>query len=174
MTTFLITAGHSDVDPGSVANGVTEASIVTELRNIVAYTLRQRKHTVTTDGNLSDNKPLSQAIALFNYDQKYKIEFHCNAAGSPSANGTECISLLKDKEMAQNISKAISSVLGTKLRGEAGWIDQSKSQHTRLAYVSNGGIIVEVFFLTNETELDTYQSKKWLVAEAIVQALVAE
>lgn len=171
MSTFLITAGHSNTDPGAVANGYTEADIVTEMRNIVAYKLRQLKHTVVTDGNMSDNKSLTTAISLFNNNQKYKIEFHCNASSSPSANGTECISLPKDKATAQSISKAISSVLNTKLRGEGGWIDQSKSQHQRLAYVSNGGIIVELFFLTNKTELDLYQAKKRLVAEAIVQVL---
>jgi N-acetylmuramoyl-L-alanine amidase len=173
MSTFLITAGHSNTDPGAVANGYTEASIVTEMRNIVAYKLRQLKHTVVTDGNMSDNKTLSAAISLFDNNQKYKIEFHCNASGSSQANGTECIALPEDKSIAQSISKAISSVLKTKLRGDNGWIDQSQSQHARLAYVSNCGIIVELFFLTNTTELELYQSKKWLVAEAIVKVLTA-
>ena len=37
---IVLTAGHSDFDPGAVGNGKTEASIARELRNIVASKLR--------------------------------------------------------------------------------------------------------------------------------------
>ena len=40
-----------------------------------------------------------------------------------------------------------------------------------IGYVSKGGIIVELFFLSNKTELDSYNAKKWLVAEAIANVI---
>ena len=64
MSTFIISAGHSDKDPGAVASGVTEASIVVELRDLVADALRVDGHTVFTDGSDHINQPLREALKL--------------------------------------------------------------------------------------------------------------
>ena len=61
---------------------------------------------------------------------------------------------------------------GIPVRGAAGgWKDQSSGQHTRLAYVSGGGIILELFFISNPEELSIYQSKKWLVARELADVI---
>lgn len=41
----------------------------------------------------------------------------------------------------------------------------------RLGYVSAGGLILEVFFISNPQEMAVYQARKWLVAQAIADVL---
>lgn len=171
MRVFVVSAGHSDVDPGAVANGVKEADIAEDLRNIVASKLREAGHTVITDGDGEVNQPLSEAVKLINRGE-LAIEIHCNAASAPTATGVESISLPKLKGLSQRLSKAIAAVTKDKVRGDGGWIDQSKSARGRLAFVNAGGIIIELFFLTNQHALEQYNATKWLVASAIADELV--
>lgn len=170
MTHFVITAGHSNADPGAVSNGYREADIAVVMRTLIAAKLRQRGHTVTTDGEGTVNMPLSHAVRLIG-GGAVAVEIHCNAAASTSANGVETISRLQHKPLAQRISQAIASVTGQRLRGDKGWISQEQSARGRLAFVQAGGLIVELFFLTNPDELRTWEQKHWLIATAICDAL---
>ncbi len=167
---FTITAGHSQSDPGAVANGLKEADLAVELRDIIASKLRSLGHDVITDGAKGVNQPLSEAIKLIAKGE-LALEIHFNAAASPAASGVETIALPVNKALAQRISKAIAGVLGSKLRGNGGYIDQSQSARGKLGYISAGGLIVEVAFISNPTEIAVYQAKKWLVASAIVEVL---
>lgn len=167
---ILLSAGHSNTDPGAVANGVREADIAVEARNIVRHKLEAAGYPAVSDGAGSDNQPLAQAVKLV-AGKSLAVEFHCNAAANPLAGGVECISLPSLRKESQAIALAISKAMGTKLRGDAGWIDQSKSARGRLAFVNAGGIIVELFFLSNPAELKTWQEKKWLICQAIADAI---
>lgn len=167
---IVLTAGHSDIDPGAVGNGQTEANIARELRNIVAGKLRGMGERVITDGEPASNKPLRDAIALIPQG-RVAVELHCNAASSPAAGGVETIALPRDKALAQRLSAAVARVLGIRVRGDRGWIDQSQSARGKLGYVSAGGLILEVFFISNPAEMAVYQARKWLVAQAIADVL---
>ena len=48
MGTFVVTAGHSNTDPGAVANGRKEAEIACDMRSMIASKLRARGATVET------------------------------------------------------------------------------------------------------------------------------
>lgn len=170
---FCICAGHSNSDPGAVSS-YKESELVTELRNIVALKLRDRGHEVLTDGSGSDNKPLSTAISLVKAEKATAVELHFNASANSFAKGVETISLSKDKITSQRISQNIASVLGTSTRGDKGWKTQEESARGKLGFVQAGGMIVEVCFLSNPTELQKYLATKWLVAEAIVRGLLNE
>ena len=84
----------------------------------------------------------------------------------------ECISIPKDKELCQRLSNATAATTKDNVRGDNGWIDQSKSARGKLGFVEAGGIIVELFFLSNNGDLERYDEVKWLVASAIVGELV--
>lgn len=168
--TILLSAGHSNTDPGAVAGDRRESDIVTEFRNIVASKLRAAGVEVVTDGDGRANLPLAQAIRLAR-SASLAVEFHCNASIHPAARGVECISLPDKRAVSKRISAAIAGVLGAPLRGEAGWIDQSKSARGKLGFVQAGGVIVELFFLSNPAELAAYEAKKWLVAQAVADVL---
>ena len=172
MATYTITAGHGDSDPGAVAGDVTERDLMAELRNIVASKLRAAGHTVRTDGAGLANLPLPFALTLIP-GSAAALELHTNAATNPAATGVEVISLPAQAPLARAIAKRISTVLGIPLRGSGGWIDQAQSARGRLGYVRAGGLVVEVFFLSNPEDLASYQARKWLVASAIAEALTA-
>ena len=172
MGKILISAGHSSVDPGAVANGHTEAGIVLDFRDLLAARLRSLGLTVITDGPTSKNLPLREAIKLFQ-PKTLAVEFHCNAAANPKATGVESIASPNSpyKPLCQQLSKAIAEVLGDKLRGDQGYIDPSRSARGKLGWCDAGGIIVELFFLTNPDALSTYQKRKEQVVDAVAEVL---
>lgn len=166
-----VTAGHSNTDPGAVNGKIKEADLVTNFRNAVTHYLREAGLQVKTDGTGTKNDPLSAAVKLIQ-GSSVAVEFHMNAATSKQANGVETIALPKDKKLAQDLSAAVASALGSRLRGDNGWIDQSKSARGRLAYVNAGGLIVELGFISNEAELAAYQARYWIAAKAVAKVLI--
>lgn len=95
-----------------------------------------------------------------------------NAAASKAAKGVEALSQGKDKVISQKLCKAVADVLGSPLRGDKGWKAENSGQHSRLAYVQHGGIILELFFISNDAELQAWYDKKWLVAKAVAEVLI--
>lgn len=171
-----LTAGHSEVDSGATTTDksgklIKEAELATKFRNAVASYFHKHKDVkVKMDGYGNTNLPLAEAIKLIK-GSDIALEFHFNSFTTKTAGGTETIALPDDKVIAQKISKAISDVLGTKLRGENGYIDQSKSARGRLGYVNAHGLIVEIAFLSNDTELQAFNDKYWLAAKAVYQTV---
>ena len=171
MKTITITAGHSNTDPGACNGPAREADIAQDMRNMVALYLERAGIPTRTDGTGKGNASLSQAVKLIK-GSAVAVEFHCNAAVSKSAKGVEALSQNKDKAISQQLCKAVSDVLGSPLRGDKGWKPESSGQHSRLAYVSNGGIILELFFISNDAELQTWYDKKWLAAKVVADVLI--
>ena len=167
---ITITAGHSNSDPGAVNGSDRESEIAQDMRNIVAYYLRAKGISVKTDGDGKGNLPLSEAVKLIK-SSSIAVEFHCNAAASKGAKGVEALSKEKDKLISQKLCAAVSSIMGNPLRGDKGWKAENSGQHSRLAYVSNGGIILELFFISNDDELSVWKQKKWLVGKAVAEVL---
>lgn len=166
-----VTAGHSNTDPGAVNGKLKESDFVVTIRNALAYYLKEAGVTVKTDGIGLQNDPLSSAIKLIK-GSSVALEIHMNAAINKAAVGIETISLPKDKKLAQDISKAVQKITGSRLRGDNGWIDQSKSARGKLAFVSNGGLILEVGFISNDDESLLINSKAWLIAKEISKILI--
>ena len=171
MSVITVTAGHSNKDPGAVNGLFREADIAQEMRNMVALYLRQKDIAVKTDGEGKGNLPLPAAIKLIS-GSKAAVEFHCNAFSKPTAGGCEALSQPKDRALSQRLCKVVSDVMGIPTRGtDGGWKNEGSGQHSRLGYVRNGGIILELFFISNPAELAVWQDKKWLVAKAVAEVL---
>lgn len=183
MRSIFLSAGHSETDPGAVAHGRREADIAVEFRNLVRFYLDRhneelaggapRTHKaaihVGTDGAGTENLPLRQAAAdARKFD--LALEFHCNAAASPGATGCEVLAGPKDMALAAKISAALSGALGIRDRGPK---PENAGQHHRLAFVQAGGVIVELFFITNRRDLAQYDARKWLAARAVAEVLTA-
>ena len=166
-----VTAGHSNKDPGAVNGKFKEAELVSQFRNAVAYYLREAGIQYKTDGVGTLNQDLNAAIKLIK-GSSVAVEFHMNAAASKQANGIETIALPKDKKLAQDLSKAVADVFGSRLRGDNGWIDQSQSARGKLGFISNGGLIVELGFISNEAELAQFNAKYWTAAKAVAMILI--
>lgn len=168
---LFISAGHSDADPGAVGNGHTEASIVLEFRDLLAEALRARGVEFSRDGEWGQNLPLSQAWKLA-AKHDIAVEFHCNAFHKSTATGVETLSWPGDMELGLRMCKAISTTLGINNRGAKG---EASGQHSRLAFVSlGGGIIVELFFISNPADVAAYQRWKLQLAEVLADLLASE
>ena len=166
-----VTAGHSNKDPGAVNGKFKEAELVSQFRNAVAYYLREAGIQYKTDGVSILNQDLNAAIKLIK-GSSVAVEFHMNAAASKQANGVETIALPKDKKLAQDLSKAVADAFGSRLRGDNGWIDQSQSARGKLGFISNGGLIVELGFISNEEELFQFNARYWSAAKAVAKVLI--
>ena len=166
-----VTAGHSNKDPGAVNGKFKEAELVSQFRNAVAYYLREAGIQYKTDGVGILNQDLNAAIKLIK-GSSVAVEFHMNAALNKSANGVETIALPKDKKLAQELSKAVADAFGSRLRGDNGWIDQSQSARGKLGFISNGGLIVELGFISNEEELFQFNARYWSAAKAVAKVLI--
>ena len=166
-----VTAGHSNKDPGAVNGKYKEAELVSQFRNAVAYYLREAGIQYKTDGVGTLNQDLNAAIKLIK-GSSVAVEFHMNAATSKQANGVETIALPKDKKLAQELSKAVADAFGSRLRGDNGWIDQSQSARGNLGFISNGGLIVELGFISNEEELFQFNARYWSAAKAVAMILI--
>ena len=171
MSTYLISAGHGGPDPGACAFGRKEADIALAMRELVATRLLEMRHTVLQDGGKGVNLPLREAVKLIK-GTDLAVELHCNA-GLATATGVEVIAPPALKPIAQRIARAIAGETGQRLRGEGGWIDQSQSQHTRLAFIEAGGLILEMVFITNQADMQTFLDRKDRVAQAIAGAICA-
>lgn len=167
---LLIAAGHSDADPGAVANGFTEAEIVQPFREAVAFCLRQRGVKFETDGASQENQPLALAVKLA---ERHDVaaEFHCNAAASPQASGCEVLAMPDNMELAWKVSGAIAKTLGITNRGAK---PDDAGAHSRLAFCRAGGLVVELFFLTNPQDLERFLDHRMAVAEEVAKVLLDE
>lgn len=167
---LFISAGHSDTDPGAVGNGHTEADIVTKFRDMVADELEGRVK-FDTDGRRGQNLPLSKAIDMA-ARHDVAVEFHCNAFSSPAATGVETLSAGHDYPLGEALCEAISDTMGIANRGAKG---EASGQHSRLGFISRGGgIIVELFFISNPNDVAAYFRHKQALAQAVARVLIDE
>ena len=169
--TLFVSAGHSYSDPGAVGNGKTEAEIVLDLRDRVADELNRRGVVCACDGVKGENLPLSEAIKLASlYD--VAVEFHCNAFSNPSATGVETLSDDDGMTLGQRLCDAVAGAMSIANRGAK---SEGSGQHSRLGFVSNaGGIILELFFITNPHDMRAYYNNLHGVVSAICDVLQSE
>ena len=168
--TILISAGHSETDPGAVSKLFKEADLAVILRDKVASLLRAKSISVLTDGADGINDPLNKAISLAKTVNGPAVEIHFNA-GAPSANGIEALCKPNNKPIAQALCQAIAKETLFKLRGDFGYKPDDSGQHHRLGFCEAGGIILEVCFISNDNDMNAYISRVDKVAAAIAGVL---
>lgn len=184
MKSIFLSAGHGGTDPGATtvqslgydALGAPlkllrrEADIGVEFRNLVSFYLLRAGVPHELDGTGTQNLPLREAVVRAR-KHPIGVEFHTNSFASPLATGVETLSAAKDGELAGRISRAVATSLVLRNRGAK---PENAGQHHRLAFVQAGGIIVELFFLSNPADLASYDARKWLAARAVAEELIRE
>ena len=168
---LFISAGHSHSDPGAAGNGHTEADIVLGFRDAVANELDAKGIHYGSDGRRGVNLPLRQVIERAKHHD-VAVEFHCNAFSNPAATGVETLSAAHSYPLGKELCEAISDTLGIANRGAKG---EGSGQHSRLGFVSRGGgIIVELFFISNPSDVAAYFRHKQALAQAVARVLIDE
>lgn len=168
---ILISAGHSNSDPGAVNGALREAEIAVLFRNAVAHYLREAGVPFVTDGFGKHNLMLRDAVRLAR-GKAVAVEFHFNAAAKPSVRGVEVLAAGKDKRLAQDIAKAVSLHTTSPLRGDNGFKPENAGQHHRLAFVQAGGLIVELEFISNFAAMQKFLSVYWKIARDVAGVLI--
>lgn len=171
MNTVLISAGHGASDPGACANGFSEADVALMFRDGIAAELRRRNVSVLEDGADGINEPLKKAIALAKACSGLAVEIHLNASANPEATGVEALALPIHSRLAQNLAKMVAHVLNIPLRGDKGWKPDSAGQHHRLGFCQAGGLVLELCFVSNKSDMESLIANKDDVIDALADVL---
>jgi N-acetylmuramoyl-L-alanine amidase len=174
MKTAYILAGHSNTDPGAVANGVKEADLTKGLRDQICGVLAEKGITYQRD---NDAHNLTQVLKdLRSHEGDLILDIHFNASGDFKATGVEV--LVPDRANREEIAFAnklcgtVAHTLGIRTRGVKSERDSARG---RLAIMQPAGnnILLEVCFISNDTDLAAYEEYEGELAEVIAD-LVAD
>ena len=157
---FLI-SGHNG--PGTGANGfIDEGKETVILRDLIAENLKEMGIVAVKDDNLT---PLTKVVQWLRNKITKKdicIDIHFNASTNKLANGSEVFIPTKNTsdevELANMFRESLSKVF--KDRGVS---LESKSYHGKIAMLSGFdccNILLEVCFVSNKTDADSYNSHK--------------
>lgn len=168
---ILIIAGHGGNDPGAIGCGYREADLTREVADrvydalfdvcdVTLYDTTKDCYTQSKNGKSPD---------WSYYD--YVIEIHFNAFSITSANGTEI--LIDESEQYHTVEDAILSNLvsigfanrGIKRRNDLLNMNQCTNAGTSYA-------LVETCFITNQTDMNIYQTNKDAVANGIAKGII--
>lgn len=170
---IFISAGHHNADPGAVSNGVKEADLTKELRDLICKELATAKASFISD---KDFETLSQYISRIKPGSGSVVcEVHFNA-GSPNATGVETIvranAAKESIALAKAINNAVVNASGLYNRGVK---DETQSHRGRLAILHTAAgisVLPELCFITNKNDLVLYNKAKKEIAKGIAKALI--
>lgn len=167
-----INAGHTKTGAGygAVYKGFKESEITRAVANELIKQLKANGHTVynSTIDYATHQEYLKKAVQLANNSgSDLFISLHCNASYKHTGYGSECWTWKGQKvKVANNICKELNK-LGFRNRGIKDGSHFYVIKKTKMT-----AIIVELFFLDNETDRKLYNSigfKK--IAQAIAEAV---
>jgi len=173
MASF-ISAGHNPkgikVDPGACANGLHEADLAVEFRDLVIAELLKKNVKVITDQN--DERLCDYLKRIQTGSGSVVLEFHFDAAASSTATGTTALigndADRLDKAFAKELVEANASILGIKNRGV---LSESDSHRGSLGLMREQGIVslLEICFISNPDDLKKYQANKKALAVKVAE-----
>lgn len=174
MPRLFIIAGHSHQQVGATGNGLVEATLTIDLRNLITTECRLLGATVIND---DDNQNLAQVIAGINAQSQPNdliLDLHFNA-GAPTDRGVEAFVALdannQEHALATALCALVSQILGTNNRGVK---PENQSQHSTLGILHPPGInvLLEIAFISNKQEISRYLTLKQQIAARIAHLLV--
>lgn len=172
---IFLSAGHSNMDPGAIGNGYKEADLTKELRGLVACEIiKHTDITLTLDNDGQTSGETANKIGLISKEGDVLCDIHFNA-GTPAATGTEVLIpetyTPKEHTIAAELSAGISQILGIKNRGVK---TEADSARKRLVFMRPKGrnLLIEVCFISNPTDIKSYQSHKTEVAQFVAKTLI--
>ncbi len=177
---IFLSAGHYRRDPGAVANGLQENNLTIELRDLVVKELLALGQVLGKNFKV-DNDDWDLRTYLHNLHSgtgSVVFEIHFDS-GSPKASG--CTMIVPNRgwtqestleyQMGDEISKATSFALQLPNHGV---IDETKSARGKLGIMRPLGIngLLEVGFITNQTDITHYNTHKFELAKTLAKILV--
>lgn len=175
MSKIYLIAGHHEADSGASVihpdlGKVTEADLTKELRDLI-YSYIKAHNSIEI---IKDNDALLLQAVLNEINKTVDkddiiVDIHFNAFNG-KATGTEVfiptINSELERTLASNICKRLADIMSIANRGVK---TEEKTARKRIAILRGVGkrILIEVCFMDNIKELNSYIKNKHLVAEAI-------
>jgi N-acetylmuramoyl-L-alanine amidase len=179
MRKIYIIAGHYNSDPGASGTHenigrIFEAHLTKELRDMIAsyFTMHNNNTIIKDDDSHTLTKVLNTINATIEKDD-ILIDIHFDAFNG-KASGTSCfiptVSSKIEKTIGANIAKGVSEILGVPNRGVR---TEKQSARGRIGILHGTGnrILIEVCFIDNPSDIDSYLKNKHLVAQKIAELL---
>lgn len=177
MRKIFISAGHSLSKPGASGNGYKEELLAIELRDLIIKELKDIGVSATIDDN---NNALVESINFFSKlinPNSIALDIHWNASANALATGVETLvpsTYTKfEYDFAAALSDIVSKTLGIKKRGTNGVKTEAESHHGKLGWMRMNceNILLETCFISNKSDMDSYQKSKITLAKSIAKLL---
>ena len=180
-----LTSGHQIIKgKGNGAFGVdgfdeaVEArKFVTDVINFLKYGFGVSDTRIMTDRDDWSLQTVINWIAKKATKECLSIDVHFNAFSNPKATGTEALVANNytqiEHSIARDFSFTISQVLKINNRGVK---TEAQSGRSRLGILSGGAahainILVEICFITNESDVRAYRTKYWTLVEKFAELI---
>ena len=170
MLKILLISGHGADDPGACSNYGTEAEETRKVTNKLQHLLKPYANVIMYPQSLNAYADVCNgtfAVSLSNID--YVFEVHFNSA-SEAAKGTEV--WVTPAEGSTEVEQKIVNNLAA-----CGFVNRGvKSEYFAVInYCKNRGAssaLVETCFISNKSDMDTYNSKFNQVCEAMAKGII--
>jgi N-acetylmuramoyl-L-alanine amidase len=174
---LFIIAGHSTaIDPGatSTINGVNykEADLAVEFRDLLIEECKTIGLNPITDSKTNALKQTLEWLKSKVFQPTdIMVDIHWNA-GPPAANGTEVIIPDNASQKERNLAKDVYAVL-SKYWKPRRILKESETPRKRLGIFRPNmeQILIEMCFISNAADMNTYQKVKRSLAKEIAQVL---
>jgi N-acetylmuramoyl-L-alanine amidase len=164
---ILLISGHGAGDCGAVGNGYKEADLTRELVNLIAPKLRQYASVDIYDQKRNAFKDVRNGtFKVGQYD--YALEIHYNAFNG-TAKGTEIY--VTSLEKGTGVENAIMKHLGS-LYAVRGVKVKNYSVIYKIKRSGISSALLEVCFIDNKEDMQTYAKSKDKIASLIVDGIV--
>lgn len=164
MRKIYVIAGHNLTSSGAGTGAIgiiNEAKEAIFLRDFIASELVRQGITPERD---CDTSPLNTVINWLRSKVCKKdilIDIHFNASASVSSNGTEVILpnqyTSEERAIAETLLATITNTLGTKSRGIKTEKDTAVGSIGILNKPDCLNVLLEICFVTNQSDVDTYR-----------------
>ena len=164
---ILLIAGHGDGDSGAIGNGYEEANLTREFAELLCGKLESVCEVELADIKRNWFNYLENNNYVFS-QYNYVLEIHFNAGGG---TGTEIYvttseeRITVEEAMLKNICNSVKYYNRGVKRKNFRVISKVKSQGVSSA-------LLEVCFIDNCTDVETYQRCKNVIADSVVSGIV--
>lgn len=175
MAKILLISGHGAGDAGACGNGYREVDLTREFVNILAPKLNKYATVDVYDQNRDAFQDLCMGCLNISNDYTYVLEVHFNSA-SNAAYGSEMYVVHEESGITveQEVMKQMANFFT--LRDNDSIFDGVKRENfgviNRVHDLGMSGALLEVCFISNTSDIHTYQSNKYTIADGVVQGIV--
>lgn len=175
---IYLSAGHhfkaGKADPGAVGNGYKENELTRELRDLTVAAITRKGGDVITD---KDSETLGEYVARIKPGSGSVVcEIHFNASANPQATGAESLyktgADLMSRQLSAEISAMLADLMCIKNRGAKSEEESARGRLAILRTKAGLSCLPEICFISNKSDMESYQAAKHEIAECLADILI--